>query len=29
MAKNDVQGTEITVLSVLQQEEFLCLTDIA
>jgi len=29
MAKNDVQGTEITVLSVLQQEESLCLTDIA
>jgi len=29
MAKIDVQGTEITVLSAPRQEEFLCLTDIA
>jgi len=29
MAKIDVQGTEITILSVSQQEDFICLTDIA
>jgi hypothetical protein len=27
--KIDVQGTEVTILSVAQQEDFICLTDMA
>lgn len=29
MPKIDVQGTEVTILSVAQQEDFICLTDMA